>query len=62
MAVKITSLNKKFGPLNALSNLNLEIYEDEVFCLLGHNGAGKTTLLNILTGIYQKSSGKVTGK
>lgn len=44
----------------ALKKINLEIEEGEIFALLGPNGAGKTTLINIICGIVNASSGRVT--
>jgi len=35
------------------------LYENEIFCLLGHNGAGKTTTLNLLTGMLQSKKGDI---
>jgi ATP-binding cassette subfamily A (ABC1) protein 3 len=35
------------------------MYENEIFCLLGHNGAGKTTTINLMTGMLAKDSGKI---
>jgi len=55
---KIYSKNSSNG-VKALSNLNLEVKEGEIFGLLGPNGAGKTTFLNILAGTVIKNSGKV---
>ncbi len=55
--IKIDRLTKKFGEVNALENLNLEIYKGELFGLLGPNGAGKTTLISILATILQATSG-----
>lgn len=43
----------------SLKNLSLELYSDQIYSLLGHNGAGKTTLISIISGLIQKSSGKV---
>ena len=40
--------------------MTLNLYENEIFCLLGHNGAGKTTTISLLTGLYEKSSGLIT--
>lgn len=37
----------------------MNLYENEILCLLGHNGAGKTTTISVLTGLLQKTSGKV---
>ncbi|KAJ3135367.1 hypothetical protein HK100_002858 [Physocladia obscura] len=42
---------------NAVDGLSLNLYEDEIFVLLGHNGAGKTTTLQILTGLIPASTG-----
>ena len=43
----------------AIKNLNLEIYQNQIFALLGHNGAGKTTLISIISGLLKSTSGKV---
>ncbi len=42
-----------------MKGLSAELYSDQIFSLLGHNGAGKTTLISIISGLIQKSSGKV---
>ena len=47
-----------FGALKAVNNFNLEINSGELIGLIGPNGAGKTTVFNILTGVYNASSGK----
>ena len=44
---------------DALSDLNLEIRDGEIFGLIGHNGAGKTTTISILTSIIEASYGEV---
>ena len=49
-----------FGALKAVDNFNLEINSGELIGLIGPNGAGKTTVFNILTGVYNASSGKYT--
>ena len=63
-ALKIEKLTKIYSKkssnvIKALSNLNLEVKEGEIFGLLGPNGAGKTTFINILAGTVIKDSGKV---
>ena len=55
---KIYSKNNS-GTINALSNLNLDVKQGEIFGLLGPNGAGKSTFINILGGIVIKTSGIV---
>lgn len=42
----------------AVDGLNLTLYKDEIFALLGHNGAGKSTTISILCGLYESTSGK----
>jgi len=55
--IELNNLVKKFEDITAVDNLNLTIYEGELFSLLGPNGAGKTTTVNILTGIIRPTSG-----
>ena len=55
--IKITGLVKKFENISAISNLNLEIFDNEIFGLLGPNGAGKTTLIHILATLIKPTSG-----
>ena len=62
--LKVNDLNKIYSKnssksVNAISNLNLEVHEGEIFGLLGPNGAGKSTFINILAGTTIKSSGDV---
>src|SRR5438477_9752575 len=49
----------RFGGLTAVSDFNLTIEPHELVGLIGPNGAGKTTIFNILTGVYQPTSGEV---
>ena len=49
-----------FGALKVVDNFNLEINSGELIGLIGPNGAGKTTVFNILTGVYNASSGEYT--
>jgi ABC-2 type transport system ATP-binding protein len=55
--IKIMGLVKKFENISAISNLNLEIFDNEIFGLLGPNGAGKTTLIHILATLIKPTSG-----
>jgi branched-chain amino acid transport system ATP-binding protein len=47
----------RFGGLTAVSELNLTVANDELVGLIGPNGAGKTTVFNLITGVYQPTSG-----
>ena len=53
------NVNKKFGGLAAVSELNLEVAEGEIVGLIGPNGAGKTTSFNLITGVYTPTSGRI---
>ncbi|KAK4029566.1 hypothetical protein OUZ56_022545 [Daphnia magna] len=58
VGVSIRNLGKTYSNGKvALTNLNLDFYEDQITSFLGHNGAGKTTTISILTGLFPPSSG-----
>ena len=57
--LKIEGLTKIFGGLTALQGVSFSIAAGEITGIIGPNGAGKTTLFNIVTGIYDPTSGKV---
>jgi ABC-2 type transport system ATP-binding protein len=59
-AIRVRQVSKNFGPLRALSDIDLEIREGEFFGLLGPNGAGKTTLISILAGLARADAGSVS--
>lgn len=62
--ISIKNLNKKFGKLEVLRNVNLEFKKGECIALIGPNGCGKTTLIKSLLGMVLPDSGeiKVNGK
>ncbi len=57
--LKISSLSKRFGQRQALSELSLDLPPGEIYGLLGPNGAGKTTALNMLCGLLKPDSGEI---
>jgi len=52
-------ISKAFGHVQALYNVDFELYPAEVVALIGDNGAGKSTLVKILSGIYHKDAGQI---
>ena len=58
-AIQIQQVHKRFGTVQALCGIDLEVAQGEFFGLLGPNGAGKTTLINILAGLARADSGSV---
>ena len=53
------NLGITFGGLKAVSEVNLNVYKNEIVGLIGPNGAGKTTVFNMLTGVYEPTEGKI---
>ena len=58
--LRIDSCTMHFGGLAALSDFSLTLHEHEIIGIIGPNGAGKTTLFNLLTGVYQLTSGALS--
>ena len=64
MSIEVKNINKSFESkktekLSVLENINLEINDGELICLLGPSGCGKTTLLRLIAGLDQPTSGEI---
>jgi branched-chain amino acid transport system ATP-binding protein len=57
--LELKGITQIFGGVTALNDVSFSIHADQVTGVIGPNGAGKTTLFNIVTGIYQQTSGQV---
>jgi simple sugar transport system ATP-binding protein len=57
--LEFRNVDKSFGHIDVLNDINLKVGEGEVLCLLGDNGAGKSTLIKTLSGVYQPTRGEI---
>jgi D-xylose transport system ATP-binding protein len=57
--LRLRGISKSFGPVQALTDINLDIPAGQVTALVGDNGAGKSTLIKTIAGIWQPSSGEL---
>jgi D-xylose transport system ATP-binding protein len=57
--LRLSKVGKNFGPVRALTDIDLDIYPGEVLALVGDNGAGKSTMIKTISGIWAPDSGRV---
>jgi D-xylose transport system ATP-binding protein len=57
--LRVEGVNKSFGPVQVLHDVNFSVYPGEVTALVGDNGAGKSTLIKCIAGIYPMDSGQI---
>ncbi len=56
-ALRMVNIEKRFGPVHVLKNINIEVGRNEIVGLIGDNGAGKSTIVKVLTGVFPPTSG-----
>jgi len=59
LKIRIENISLSFGGVNALSNISLDIKDNEIVAIIGPNGAGKTCLLNCINGFYKPQQGDI---
>ncbi|OZI79171.1 ABC transporter ATP-binding protein [Bordetella genomosp. 2] len=58
--MRVQGVSKRYGGVQALSDVSLDIEANQFYAIIGPNGAGKSTLLNVMTGLVQPSSGQIS--
>ena len=58
--LRLRGIGKSFGPVHALTDINLDVPAGQVTALVGDNGAGKSTLIKTISGIWEPTGGEIT--
>jgi branched-chain amino acid transport system ATP-binding protein len=57
--LSVSGVSMRFGGITAVSDLSFDVQKGHIFSVIGPNGAGKTTVFNVITGLYQPTTGQV---
>jgi len=57
--LRVESISKSFGGVNALDHVSMQIKKGEIVCLVGENGSGKSTMIKIISGVYTPDEGEI---
>jgi branched-chain amino acid transport system ATP-binding protein len=57
--LRVEAITVRFGALQALSEVSLDVHRGEIVAIIGPNGAGKTTLINVISGFYHPQHGRI---
>jgi simple sugar transport system ATP-binding protein len=57
--IELKNISKSFGSVSAISNISMQVNDNEVLGLIGDNGAGKSTLIKIISGVHGPDSGEI---
>lgn len=61
LLLKIEGLRKTYpNKFTAVDGMNINVYADQIFVLLGHNGAGKSTTIGVLSGLFDATEGRAS--
>jgi D-xylose transport system ATP-binding protein len=58
--LSLAGINKRFGAVQALTDIHLDVHPGEVVALVGDNGAGKSTLIKVIAGVHAADTGTIT--
>lgn len=60
MILKLDNITKSFNGIDVVKDFSLQVYQEEILCIVGPSGCGKSTLLHIISGLMQPSGGEIT--
>jgi branched-chain amino acid transport system ATP-binding protein len=59
---EVKDVSLRFGGVQAIGNVSFNVEQGEVFAIIGPNGAGKTSIFNVITRVYDPTSGSCTSR